>query len=150
MRAISTASTAPGRPGCRTAGGDATIIVAAAGLFADDDQLALGALLGDVTVILHGDVPCRGRERSERSDWHGAGRLGQHDLVALLQGDDGLLPGRASAGLVGPLAARLAPHVHGAQAGDLHLEELLDGPLDLGFGRRGGRPPPCTGCSWSA
>src|SRR5450759_544398 len=54
------------------------------------------------------------------------------DLVASLEGDDGLLPRRGHAlGISDP--ARLARHVHGVDACHRHVEELLDrlGDLDL-------------------
>src|SRR5580658_6624704 len=39
--------------------------------------------------------------------------LGQNNLVALFQGDDGFFPVRRPAGLRGALAAEFAMHIHG-------------------------------------
>src|SRR6266568_1062841 len=52
------------------------------------------------------------------------------DGVALFEGDDRFLPGRPPAG-VPPVRAAFGAHDHGAHAGDGHLEQRLDGRLDL-------------------
>src|SRR4051812_31414944 len=52
--------------------------------------------------------------------------LRQHDLIALFQGDDGLLPIRGLAGLLGALATVFAPDVECIDPGDFYFEEILN------------------------
>src|SRR4051794_16959604 len=56
--------------------------------------------------------------------------------VVFGQGDDRLLPVPHAAGLE-PMAAALAAAVLGADVGDLHVKERLDGGLDLGLRGQG-------------
>src|SRR4051812_13619727 len=62
--------------------------------------------------------------RSRRSD---AG--GDVDRLAFGQGHDGFLEVRALAEMAAE-ALGLASHVHGVDAGHLHIEQVLDGSLD--------------------
>lgn len=61
-------------------------------------------------------------------------RLGQNNLVAFFQGDDGFFPVRCLAGLAGTLAAGFSVHVHRVDARDFDFEEFLHGLADLRFG----------------
>src|SRR5207248_7811100 len=56
------------------------------------------------------------------------------DGVALFEGDDRFLP-RWAAPLIPTVGAPLGPHDHRADSGDRHLEQRLDGRLDLRLGR---------------
>src|SRR5205823_12392130 len=91
-------------------------------------QLLLGALLGDLAEVGRGHQAAAGAGGLVALERHRLLPLEDGDGVALLEGDDRLLP-------VGPHPFRaadapaLAAHDGGLHAGDLHLEERLDGLL---------------------
>src|SRR5882672_2515183 len=112
--------------------GHAAIDVPAAGALERHRQRLLRVVLGDL-----GEVGRRGQAASRAGRFVGLERhrllpLEELDRVAFLERHDRLLP-------VGPLAfgpadaPELAPHDRGLHVQDLHLEELLDGLLDLGL-----------------
>ena len=63
-------------------------------------------------------------------------RLGQNDLVALFQGDDGFFPVCRATRLGGALAAGFAADVQRVDADDLDLEQFLHSLADLRLGRK--------------
>src|ERR1035437_5226709 len=65
----------------------------------------------------------------------GPERLSEDDLVAVLQGHDGLLPVRRLASLLGALTAELAAHVQRVHLRDVDFEEVLYRRAALGLVR---------------
>src|SRR5262245_60073022 len=59
--------------------------------------------------------------------------LRQRNLVPLLEGHDGFLPVRSSAGMRSALASELAANIQRVDPQNLHLEQVLHRVADLDF-----------------
>ena len=110
----------------------ASILVTPTGFFPDLHQALLGLGLGDVAVVRDRDVSRGRRQRAESLDGHG-GKLGEVDLVAVLERDDGLLPMRRAAGVLGVLAAGFTPDVGSVDGNHFDLEQLFHRFANLDF-----------------
>lgn len=93
-----------------SAGSNSSIRITTTGFFPDLDETLLGLALGDVAVVRDRYVSRGRRQRTEGLDWHGS-ELGEIDFIPFFKGDDGLLPMRFTALMLGALATRFSRHI---------------------------------------